>query len=154
MRMERFLAILEAYGAVPERWPQAEREAAEAFAAAEPEAGRALAEAAALDRALDAAPKAAPSRALFEAVLASAPRPRARAVGPGWRLEDWLGWALGGGGVGGAIALRPALALGVILALGLASGYLGASQQAAMTADQTLLAYAFSSAESVFSVEG
>jgi len=51
MRMQpaRFRAILEAYGATPARWPDAERQAALDFAAMHPEAEAWLAEACELD---------------------------------------------------------------------------------------------------------
>ncbi len=50
MQFSRFRAIVEAYGANPERWPRGERNAALAFREAEPEAAEPiLAEARALD---------------------------------------------------------------------------------------------------------
>ncbi len=52
MTKDRFTAILAAYGANPARWPEAEREAALAFLAANPRAVR-LAEAAQTDAWLD-----------------------------------------------------------------------------------------------------
>lgn len=50
MKQERFFQIIEAYGAKPERWPDAERADAEAFVTANPDlAAMALAEARELD---------------------------------------------------------------------------------------------------------
>lgn len=71
MTEDRFRAILDAYGADPARWPEAERAAAQAFASAHPDL---VAEAAALDAllALDAG-EAAPSPALRARVLGAAP---------------------------------------------------------------------------------
>lgn len=59
MKLERFAELLAAYGAGAERWPESEREAAEALLAASPEARAALADARRLDRMLDALPNPA-----------------------------------------------------------------------------------------------
>lgn len=80
MNIERFKILVEAYGALPAHWPEAERKAAMAFVEASPEARRLLEEAAALDRLLDAADTAPASRALEERILATFP---GRA--PSWR---------------------------------------------------------------------
>jgi hypothetical protein len=77
MDATRFEELATAYGADVRRWPEADRASAWAFAAAEPTAvERVLAEAAALDALLAAAPAPIPGQALRDAVLASAPRPR------------------------------------------------------------------------------
>jgi hypothetical protein len=56
MDLVRFSAILEAYGGNPERWPADERQAAEAFAAKNPDVAASLVgEARALDAALNQA---------------------------------------------------------------------------------------------------
>jgi len=68
MTPERFAAILDAYGADPRRWPDAEREAARAMASARADA---LAEADALDAWLDHAPRPVPSEALRQRVIAA-----------------------------------------------------------------------------------
>ena len=87
MRAERFQAIVEAYGADPARWPEAERDAALVHADQAGEAAQAvLAEARALDLGLaaHAAPlpdAAAFARALKGAEAAMAPAPR------GWQLR-------------------------------------------------------------------
>ncbi|MBX3504940.1 MAG: hypothetical protein KF895_05635 [Parvibaculum sp.] len=78
--LERFSAIVEAYGASPARWPEAERGAAEAFAASSAEARSLLAVAGALDAALAAAPVEAPSAALVARLMAA--RPRAAGAAP------------------------------------------------------------------------
>jgi hypothetical protein len=80
--VERLRALLEAYGAAPERWPDEERAGAEALLARSAAARAQRAEAEALDRLLDAAPVTAPSAALTGRVLAAAPRSRAARV---WR---------------------------------------------------------------------
>lgn len=64
MTPERLEAILSAYGAQPARWPEEEREACEALIARSERARAALAEAAHLDRLLDAAPPAPAADAL------------------------------------------------------------------------------------------
>jgi len=57
MKLERFSEILGAYGADPERWPAAERSAAEALLAASAEARAALADTRGIDRLLDELPR-------------------------------------------------------------------------------------------------
>lgn len=95
MNAERFSQLVEAYGADARRWPVADREAAEAFRAAQPnEAMRLLAEADAVDALLDAAPRPVVSAALRERVLAGA-RPRAGFPRFGFR-PGRLVWLSGG----------------------------------------------------------
>lgn len=82
MTLERLTRIVDAWGADPARWPDAEREEALALVARSAEARALVAAAARLDDALDALPPAAtPSAALRARVAASAPsRPRRRRV--------------------------------------------------------------------------
>lgn len=99
MTSERFLALVAAYGADARRWPEAERAAARAFAAARPEAvADALAEADAADVLLHASRVAHPSTVLRDRVVASAAGAgliRARHEGRRWL--DRLALALGAG---------------------------------------------------------
>jgi len=99
MTSERFLALVAAYGADARRWPEAERAAARAFAAARPEAvAHALAEADAADVLLHASRVAHPSTVLRDRVVASAAGAgliRARHEGRRWL--DRLALALGAG---------------------------------------------------------
>jgi ferric-dicitrate binding protein FerR (iron transport regulator) len=96
----RFRALLDAYGGDPRRWPDAERAAALAFAAAHP-ASEALLEAAqTLDAALDLGDRPAPSDLLARRILASAPQRQVRT----------LRFAYGG--------LAAALCIGVLLGFG------------------------------------
>ena len=91
MNAERFGQLVEAYGARPERWPADERAAAEQWLAAAPDAAARLAEARALDEALDAWTLAPVSAVLREAVVATAPKPRlTRPVARYW----WAGAGL------------------------------------------------------------
>jgi negative regulator of sigma E activity len=109
MTPERFRRITEAYGASPERWPRAERDAARALLdAREPEALAALADARALDGLLDAHAVAAPSDALARRIIASAPRRM-----PFWRRPRI--WFSGVGFVGAGAAGIAAGALVVSL---------------------------------------
>jgi len=107
MTPERFEALAEAYGGDVARWPDAEREAAAAWMAAEPmRAGEILARAGDLDAVLAAyaPPRAMPG--LAERIAAGAPRPRAR----------WTGWLLPAGmGAGLAAACAAGLMLGAQL---------------------------------------
>lgn len=72
--LERFAAIVDAYGASPPRWPLDERRAAEALLAASADARSLLAEARKLDGLLAAAPVEAPSGALVARLMAARPR--------------------------------------------------------------------------------
>ncbi|CAN5242577.1 hypothetical protein BH10PSE1_BH10PSE1_25230 [soil metagenome] len=73
MTIERLKALTEAYGADQRRWPQAEREAAQAIVVADPANARGLLfYADQTDAALNASPRPAVSTALRDRVLASA----------------------------------------------------------------------------------
>lgn len=73
MTPERFRAIIEAYGATPQRWPAAERVAAESFARGSLDAKALLSREAELDDLLGHYRVQSPGRALTGAVVASAP---------------------------------------------------------------------------------
>lgn len=107
MSTERFRDLIEAYGADPRRWPEAERVEA-AKAARAPEAQALLAEARALDDLLAQAPAIQAPAALRERVLAGAPRARRRLMG---RLTP-LAWL---SGFGWAAAAAAGLVFGVAL---------------------------------------
>jgi hypothetical protein len=78
MTLQRLRAMLDAYGAAPDHWPAAERSAAEALIAGSAEAARAVAEARALDMALDESTAQVPADALARLTPATAfPPPRA-----------------------------------------------------------------------------
>jgi hypothetical protein len=80
MDRRRLQDLIAAYGAEPERWPAAERDQARALATFSD-----LADAAALDRVLDAFTLAAPGLELRRRVLAGAPKQRnVRAIWPAW----------------------------------------------------------------------
>ncbi len=87
MNLERFTAIVDAYGADAARWPENERAGARALLAADPRARAILSQAVELDQLLDLAPSHLPSAALTGRILASLPPPRL-----GWRalLADIL----------------------------------------------------------------
>ena len=90
MGLERFERLVEAYGADPRRWPEAERAAAEAFLAGNAEARARMAAAAELDRLLALAPAIEPSDLLRQRVLRAAPT--RSTIGPfGWL--SGAGWA-------------------------------------------------------------
>ena len=116
MTPERFRVLLDTCGADLRRWPEAERDDARALLASDPAGVRvAHAEAAMLDRDLDAHEIAAPGTALIERIAgapgAGASAGRARSW---WRVEPFwprAGWALTGmaGAVAGALAVSVAL---------------------------------------------
>ena len=113
MTAERFLALVAAWGADRRRWPESERAAAEAFAAAHPgTAGPALAEADALDALLNRAPTPQVSTALRDRVLAAAATAGNRAGRAGRLWIDRLSLAFG---AGWAVATCAGVAAGVML---------------------------------------
>jgi hypothetical protein len=74
--MERLHAILDAYGAAPQRWPEDEREGVQRLLDSSLDARRRLEGAARLDELLDALPPERPALALEQRILAAAPRAR------------------------------------------------------------------------------
>ena len=105
MTSERFLALVAAYGADARRWPEAERAAARAFAAANPDAAvPALAEADAADALLHASRVAHPSMVLRDRVIASAAEAGLKARREGRRWLDRLALTLGAGWAAAACA--------------------------------------------------
>lgn len=95
MKLGRFEAILDAYGADPGRWPEHERADALALTRSSVVAARALAEARRLDAALDAwkVPELSPESGQFanlRARIVAAAAPRVR----NWFFE-WFGVELG-----------------------------------------------------------
>ncbi|ADU13626.1 hypothetical protein Astex_1963 [Asticcacaulis excentricus CB 48] len=114
---ERFEAIVDAYGAEPQRWPQDERAAALLFMQQHPEvARRVLAEARTLDSWLSSADEVEPSVALQWEVLARmmpaglTARPAPFAARP--RRRRWLA-----GGIGLAAACAAGIVFGVNIGL-------------------------------------
>jgi len=92
---ERFEALAQAHGGDLRRWPAAEREAAAALCAADPDfTGAMLAQAAALDAALDDWRPLAVGAGLRARVFAEAPRERRRQGVGGWLLRAGLGASL------------------------------------------------------------
>jgi hypothetical protein len=106
MNIERFRTLVEAYGANPARWPEAERVAALLFAEQSAEARAALQEATAFDRLLDEAETQPATRALEDRILASFPE---RKRGAFAALVERVRWI-------------PAAAVACSLVLGLAVG--------------------------------
>jgi hypothetical protein len=98
MSPARFRALLDAYGADPDRWPPEERDAARTLLAQSPEARRWRDASAQLDAVLDRAPAPAASPELIERILATAnshmpSRTRRRAT-PRSRVWRYVGAAL------------------------------------------------------------
>ena len=114
MTLERFRAIVEAYGADSRRWPAADRASAAQWAQQHPhEADALIADSAWLDACLSSDTVAPPSEAFFERVAALAPKPRQpqarRDAARSRRRLWWSGAAVAGiglaGGVAGALAV-------------------------------------------------
>lgn len=105
MTAERFLELVQAWGADRRRWPEAERVAAEAFAAAHPElAARALAEADRIDALLFASATPRVSTELRDRVIAAATAAGGQTVRAGRRWMDRLTLAFGAGWAAAACA--------------------------------------------------
>lgn len=94
MDVERFETLALAYGGDLRRWPESDRDAAEAFRLRSPEAARAVLGAAGdLDVVLHAwSPPVVPA-GLRERVLASAPAPKARPAAAPRGFRYWLSGA-------------------------------------------------------------
>lgn len=132
MTAERFLALVAAYGADRRRWPESERAAAEAFAAAHEDASSpALAEADAVDALLHRSPTPQVSAALRDRVLAAAASAGGRAGRTGRMWIDRLALAFG---AGWAVATCAGVIAGVML-----TGHLTADAQADAVLYQSLL---------------
>ena len=106
MTDDRLIELIEIWGADPASWPEAERAAGETLLRANPERfARALAEARALDLMLEALPEPAMPRALTEAIVAAAPRPKAARKD----AQRWFGlktpWAPASGFAAAALGL-------------------------------------------------
>ncbi|WP_338734636.1 hypothetical protein [Asticcacaulis sp. DW145] len=130
---ERFEAIVEAYGADPQRWPADERAAALLFRQQHPEiARRVLAEAHTLDNWLSSADEVEPSVALQWEVLARmmpagvATRPAPAIVRPRRR---WLA---------GGIGLAAACAAGIVFGLNIGLMTLSEARAEAVLASASL----------------
>ena len=91
MGLERFERLVDAYGADPHRWPQAERAEGEALIACDARARALLDAAAELDALLDSAPAAEPSDILRNRVLGAAARAQPAVIRMGWM--SGAGWA-------------------------------------------------------------
>lgn len=102
MTLDRFTAILDAYGAEPRRWPAEERDRASAFAHADPRGRALLAEARRLDATLDLDPAPTVRPELRARVLAAAPTP-SQALS--WAVAGWARlWAPRAGLVAAGLA--------------------------------------------------
>lgn len=111
MTEDRLIELIEAWGADPAGFPEAERAAAQALLTANPARfAAALEEARALDQALERLPEILPSRELTAALIASAPKPR-RASGV-FGLRKFSPWAP----ASGFAALAAGLFMGIMVA--------------------------------------
>ena len=102
MNEARVRQLAEAYGADIAKWPAAERAAASAHALAE--GSDWLAEAARLDRLLEADAAAAPSSALRDRVIGLAPLARGTARAWRWLTAAGLGLGFAAAGLAGVAA--------------------------------------------------
>jgi hypothetical protein len=110
MQLARFTEVLDTYGADPQRWPAADRDAALALLADSQVARAQQQEAALLDAALDAYAVAAPAAALRQTIIASAAPARRT-----WRQSLADLWRELGGWHLAAPAFAASLTLGALL---------------------------------------
>jgi|TARA_Y100000310_G_C20647466_1_gene797442 hypothetical protein len=115
--MQRFTAILEAYGNEPSRWPDGEREEMLQFIAANPQTETPLTAATELDRLLDSSEIDAPSKALHGAILASLAKPA-----QGELIDALLAWLFPASSRHLAWLWRPAVAVTLPVAVGFLLG--------------------------------
>jgi hypothetical protein len=96
MTPERFRQLTEAYGALPDHWPQEERAAAQALLAQhDPQALAAIEEALQLDEYLESFAVPAPDTHLIRRIIASAPAstaPRRASSFWAWRASRRARW--------------------------------------------------------------
>lgn len=129
---EELVALIGAYGADPEAWPEATRAAAgAALALPSPAVSEALAEARALDALLADLPEFRPPAGLAKRILADAPSPP-RAAGGVWRrLKER---ALPGGQLWPAGAALASLVMGLLIGLNLPATSAGEADEDAEAA--------------------
>jgi hypothetical protein len=98
--LQRFAELAAAYGGDLARWPAAERAGAAALVVEEPEeTGAILAQARALDAALDLVTAPPPSDLLARRILKAAPKPKGAPVWAAMAASMVLGVLIGFGGV-------------------------------------------------------
>lgn len=135
--LERFAAIVDAYGAESSAWPSDEREAAIELLASSEEAVRLRDEAAALDAFLDVVPVVEPSATLRSRILEQAPRP-ALSWAERWSRIAEAVWPFGP-------RWQPAMALAAAVVLGVGVGVIvpqaSTSDTDSVTTDITELAF-------------
>lgn len=129
MDLERLKQIMDAYGGHPQRWPQAERQAAQTLLETSPIAQQWQQEALKLDTLLDRVTAITPPAALTARILAAA---RAYEMDIWQWLAQWL-W----GTTWTQHVWRPALALGLPMVLGIGLGLSIAYQQLQMDESTT-----------------
>jgi len=153
MTLDDFEALIGAYGADPGRWPEDERETAEAFLAQSEDAQAALAAEAALDGLLDEAPTAQVHSALVAEVLAAAPNAQGARQAEGHegllRRIARLIWPQTG-------IARPAALLTASLAMGfyMGMGASGATDTPYADEDYDMFAYVFDVSSDWYDDEG
>ena len=115
MTPERFRQLTEAYGALPDHWPQEERAAAQALLAQhDPQALAAIEEALQLDEYLESFAVPAPDTHLIRRIIASAPASTApRRASSFWRQPRL--WFSGAGLIGAGVAGIAAGAMAISL---------------------------------------
>jgi hypothetical protein len=124
----RLRAILDAYGADPQRWPEAERAAALRLLETSSDLESVRDDALRLDRLIAAAPAGEVTQALLARILETAPHPvvkvqRQRRASP-WRFMPSLTGLGRLPPLGGGVLTRPAAILMLAVGVGLGAGAL------------------------------
>jgi hypothetical protein len=115
MTPERFRQLTEAYGALPDHWPQEERAAAQALLAQhDPQALAAIEEALQLDEYLESFAVPAPDTHLIRQIIASAPASTAPRRASSFLRQPRL-WFSGAGLIGAGVAGIAAGAMAISL---------------------------------------
>lgn len=110
--LDRFHTIVDAYGADPSRWPEAERTAALSLLASSSESKATVDEAAQLDRMLDRVPMLQPSPQL-ERIVAAIPESNS-STSSSYELGNWLSTVSLSAVWKTAVAATLAVVLGII----------------------------------------
>lgn len=121
--VDRVRTLIDAYGADPDRWPAAERDAALRIVETDPTLAAELADARALDRLLDAVPAPLPNPALKAALKAVPERARLR-----WSDRLAAFWPFGAPWRPAA-GLAAAALVGIVVGLTAPDGATGSGQE-------------------------
>lgn len=140
MTLDRLRQILAAYGGDPDRWPDDERDAAEALIAASPVARDALAQEQALDAGLSLASSAVPDDAMARLTAAMAFPPPRQTAAPAGVASGWFA-SLASAFWPRATVFASMAALGIIVGLAVEPVYSPNDANASVASDSVVSDY-------------